>query len=114
MASIPTPPPITLYRVIRTQHPSWSDFLSNLVRDQPPRDVEVDDPLEWAGISTFEDPEEARDRARRFPTLGRYIAELRIPERSPVLVRPSVGVRHWTIVGGPGLLLAYVVRVVRV
>jgi hypothetical protein len=64
---------------------------------------EIDDPLEWAGISVLENLEEARERASKF-RLGRYIAELRIPENSPVIIRPSVGPRHWTLVGGPGLL----------
>ena len=106
-------PPRTLYRIIRTRHPSWSDFLSNMVRDQPPRDVEVADPLEWAGLSGFDNLEEARERATRFQ-LGRCVAELRIPDDAPVIIRPSVGPRHWSILGGAGLLLGCVVRVVRV
>jgi len=111
MATTP-PPPRTLYRVIRSRHPSWADFLSNLVRDQPARQAEIGNLAEWAGVSTFEDLEEARDRAQRFPILGRYIAELVIPDDAPVLIEPSVGPGHWTIVGGPGLLLRYVARVV--
>jgi hypothetical protein len=106
--------PRTFFRVIRSQHPSWADFLSNLVRDQPPRRVEAADPLEWAGVSVFDSLGEARSRASSFPVLGRYIAELRLPEGVPVLIRPSVGVGHWTLVGGPGIMLGLVVRVVPV
>ena len=108
------PLPRTLYRAIRSQHASWADFLSNLVRDQPPRGPELADPLEWAGISVFDDLEVARQRARDVPVLGRYVAELRIPGDAPVLIRPSVGEHHWTLVGGAGVLFRCVVRVVRV
>jgi hypothetical protein len=108
------PIPRTFFRVIRSQHPSWADFLSNLVRDQPPRRVEVTDPLEWAGVSVFDSLAEARARAQAFPVLGRYVAEVRIPDRAAVLIRPSVGAGHWTLLGGPGVLLGFVARVVPV
>ena len=108
------PVPRAFVRAIRGQHPSWADFLSNQVRDQPPRGPEVDDPLEWAGISVFDDLAVARQRAREVPVLGRYIAELRIAANAPVLIRPSTGPRHWTLIGGAGVLFRSVVRVVPV
>lgn len=107
------PVPRTVFRVIRSQHPSWADFLSNQVRDQPPRGPELADPLEWAGISVFDDLELTRRRARDVPVLGRHVAELRIPDDAPVLIRPSTGPRHWTLVGGAGVLFRSVVRVLR-
>jgi hypothetical protein len=103
------PPPARLYRIIRTQHPSWSDFLSNQVRDQPRRDVELREPLEWTGPSTFDTEQGARAAAQRFPALGRYIAELAIPDGTSALIYRSGGPGHWTVVGGPGVLLGYVV-----
>jgi hypothetical protein len=109
-----TPTPTTLYRIVRTRYPSWSDFLSNQVRDQPRRGVEITDPLEWAGVSTFDTLHEARVRAKAIPALGRYIAELRIPDPTSVLVVPSVGPGHWSIVGGPGVLLGCVAQILPV
>lgn len=107
------PVPRTFFRVVRSQHPSWVDFLSNQVRDQPPRGPEMGDPLEWVGISVFDDVAIARQLARDVPVLGRYVAELRITEVAPVLIRPSTGPRHCTLVGGAGVLFRTVVRVVR-
>ena len=108
------PVPRSFFRAIRSQHPSWADFLSNLVRDQPPRRMEVADPLEWAGVSVFDSLADARARAQSFPVLGRYVAEVRIPEGASVLIRPSISAGHWTLIAGPGVLLGLVVRVVPV
>src|SRR5947208_2181065 len=71
MGAVSEAVPRTFFRAIRSQYPSWADFLSNLVRDQPPRRIELADPLEWAGVSAFDSLAEARARARSFPVLGR-------------------------------------------
>jgi hypothetical protein len=66
------------------------------------------------GDLVFDDLATARQRARRYPTMGAYIAELRIPDGAPVLIRPSVGEHPWTLVGGAGVLFRCAARVVRV
>lgn len=72
------------------------------------------DPLEWAGCGSLDTLVEARNRAQSFPVLGRYIAQVRIAEGASVLIRPSIGAGHWTLVAGPGMLLGFVARVVPV
>lgn len=105
-----TPPrPARLYRLVRTQHPSWSNFLSSSVQDQPPRLDELANPLLWAGVSTFDTEAGARGRAQQYRALGRFIAELLLPDDAPVLILKTLGSGHWTVVGGPGVLLGYVV-----
>ena len=101
------------YRIIRTEFPSWSDFLSNQVRDQPARDIEVDDPLEWTGISVFDRPDRAAQLARRYD-IGRFLAQVSLGPGDPVIVRPSRGRGHWTLVGGPGVLLRRVDQILPV
>lgn len=99
------PPNLRLYRIVRSNPPSWVDFLSNLVKDLPPRLPERLDPLDWASISTFDSFDEAARRARRY-NLGAFVAELAVPRESERLfLRQTYGRGHYSVLGGPLTLL---------
>src|SRR5438094_615069 len=106
--------PGPFYRIVRTSRAGWSDFLSNQVMDQPPRGKEIGDPFEWASLSVFDTRAQAEE-VTRTNLLGRYVAQLDLPDGAPVVVRADPDVPgHHTLLGGPGVLLRYVVRVTRV
>src|SRR5437762_12975806 len=106
--------PGPFYRIVRTTNAAWSDFLSNQVMDQPPRDKEIADPFEWSSLSVFETRAQAEDVTRTY-LLGRFVAQLDIPDDAPVVLRADPDLPgHWTVLDGPGVLLRYVTRVSRV
>lgn len=108
------PPNLRLYRIVRSNPPSWVDFLSNLVKDLPPRAPERLDPLDWASISTFDSFDEASRRARRY-NLGAFVAELEIARGSErVFIRQTYGGGHYSVLGGPLTLLNALVRILLV
>jgi hypothetical protein len=74
------------------------------------RGVELHDPLIWAGLSMFETAELASTTARRYRLrIGTHLAELQIPEDEPlILVRPSLSMGHYTVMGCAGIFLKYV------
>jgi hypothetical protein len=109
-----SPPPTTLYRLVRSEHVSWTDFLSNMANDQPPRGGEVTAQVLWAGLSAFDSEDAARARAKQFRRMGRFIAVLRFPDEAPIAAQKTLGPGHWTILGGPGVLRSYAARIVPV
>jgi len=67
------------------------------------------------GISVNSTRNQARRKARQHPTLGNYVAELRIPAGAAVhYERTTASEGHHTLWGDPGLLLSLVVSVERV
>lgn len=106
--------PRPLYRIVRANPPTITDFLSDDARGRgTPSDPPEIRRLR-TGRSVFATEAQARRRARTFPMLGQYIARLEIPEDSPVQVERTLGAGHHTIWGEPDLLLAYVAAVVPV
>jgi hypothetical protein len=112
--------PLTVYRIVRNNPPSWVDFLPNATKDLPPRGAESD-PLIWAAISTFADPAAAAQRARRYG-LGGFLAELLIPDDGAVpiegvpgafglvVARPTLGPGHYSLISGPVTFMRAVAR----
>jgi hypothetical protein len=104
------PRPLVFFRIVRASRPTPEDFLSNKEKGLPPRGPEIDDPAEWAGISMFDTRERAERLARRRNfALGAFVAELRIPDAAPVVVRKTFGPGHYTLWGAPETFLALVV-----
>ena len=71
--------PAMLYRIIRSDRVSWTDFLSNQVRDQPRRGMEL---TRSARLGRHLDVRYRGRRAVRAQTLAgscRFVAELRDP-----------------------------------
>ena len=56
----------------------------------------------WDGLSSYNTATQARRNARKRPSLGRYIAELRIPDDATVRVARTLNSPgHHTIWGDP-------------
>jgi hypothetical protein len=89
------------------------DFLSDKARGLPPRNNEPLTLYVWDGISVYRTFGQASRKARDYPFLGGYIAELRIGAETDIRVEKTFGRGHHTLWGAPDLVLACVVRVVR-
>jgi hypothetical protein len=103
----------TCYRIVRSDPPTVEDFRSAAARGRIPPDANAEDRRLLAGVSVYRTEAQARRKARQYPALGAFIAELALP---PQLVAerttPSPG--HHTLWAPPEALLACVVRVVPV
>ena len=103
--------PRSLFRIVRTDPPTIADFTSNAQRGLPPPQDPTLARL-WDGLSSYNTAAQARRNARKRPTLGRYIAELRVPDVESVRVERTLNSPgHHTIWGDPADLLALVVNV---
>jgi len=103
----------TFYRIVKSDPPAESDFLSYralgrpLLRDTPSQR------RSWEGVSVTSTIDAARALAARAPSLGRFIAILELTETGPVRFGQTGGVRqHYDLWGESGDMLAAVVRVV--
>jgi hypothetical protein len=103
--------PRTFYRIVATGTPSRVDFASNKARGRAPRGAEKEDASLWEGISVYDDRLAAERTARRFPVLGGFIAELRIPDDAPVTYRQTFQPTHYTLWAEPDLLVGLIVAV---
>jgi hypothetical protein len=65
----------------------------------------------WSGISMYATRAQAQRTATTYPFLGRFLAELRIPDESDVRWERTRGRGHHTIWGDGRTLLGYVVQV---
>lgn len=105
--------PHELFRVIRMKAPRRSDFWSDLANGLPPRLPQRVDVTTWAGVSMYADFSDAEKSARTF-ALGRSIARVEIPDGAPVLVKQTLKLGHFSVVGDPTVLMGYVIRVMRI
>jgi hypothetical protein len=103
------------YRIAQDARASEDDFRSRMERCLPPRTVEVENPGEWAGLSAFDTHAQAAAVSARWRHrgMGAFVAELRIPDVSPVasgiVVRRTFGAGHYTLWGCAAAFLRYVV-----
>ncbi len=104
-------PSAHVFRIVRTNPPKRTDFLSNEALGRPLADPSFEEL--WRGISVFESEEQARGLARDVPRLGAFIAQLRIPAGARV-ERTLTRLGHLTIWASPDALLQGVVQVVPV
>ena len=89
--------------------------MSNEAKGVPLRRDTVQARRLWTGISVFDSEEGAREMARRFPTLGAFIAALRIPANAPIRAeRTTATPGHFTLWGQPDDILSCVIEVVHV
>jgi hypothetical protein len=102
--------PHTLYRIVQGPSPTAADFQSHMAECEPRRAAELIDHALWAGVSTFDDPRPAAQRARRF-SIGTHLARLEVPDDYPtVVVRQTLEQRsgHFTVWACDELLLSFV------
>jgi hypothetical protein len=91
------------------------DFQSAVARGRVPPDADAEDMRLLAGISVYRTEAQARRKARQYPILGAFLAEIAVSPEQPVAIErttPSPG--HHTIWAPAEELLHCVVRVVSV
>lgn len=106
-------PPRVVFRIVRSDPPTENDFRSRaglglglLVDTALGRELHE-------GLSVLSSEAEARSLAKEFPSLGRFVAVLRVPEGAR-LERTLRRAGHWTIWADAQLLLDSVAVVVPV
>lgn len=102
----------SFYRVVATNPPTRSDFLSHRDLGVPLRDP--NDRELWEGVSVQATEQQARRRAR-LPGFGPYIAEIVVPDGGTISWRRTGRqAGHHTLWGDPDELLLRVSRVISV
>lgn len=88
------------------------DFTSNQALGRPLRRDTAESRRLWSGLSVFDTEVGARAMATRFPSLGSFIAVLRIrPGATLRLERTTATQGHYTLWGDPADLLACIIDV---
>ena len=102
----------TFYRIVQSDPPVLADFLSEAAQGRPPRGDDPELLRVHDGISVWTTETQARNRARTYPWIGRFIARLELPEQPDVRWERTFSTRgHYTVWGPPETLLARVVNV---
>jgi hypothetical protein len=107
-----TDPPVhILYRVVQTDSPTASDFMSNAALDRPLLDPTPEKRRLWSGLSFWATAAQARRSARRFRNQGDDLALVAIEVDGPIQVEKTRGPGHFTVWALPHALLDRVVSV---
>jgi hypothetical protein len=102
--------PATFYRIVVTNQPTPDDFRSDKELGIAPRGDEPVTRRVWDGISAFRTRAQAENKARAYPFLGSYVAQLQIPDGAPIRYERTLASRgHHTLWGSPPELLVCVV-----
>lgn len=109
-----TPTARVFYRIVESDPPTLTDFASRRARGLPPRGAEIRRPELHSGLSLYDTEAQARETARRFPTLGGLIAAVALPEGGPFRVEQTLRSGHHTAWGESRDFLAAVLSVVAV
>jgi hypothetical protein len=106
-------PPRAFYRLVRSNPPTLSDFMSyEALGVAPRRPLTSRQRDQWRGVSVYATQAAARLRARLSPQLGSYIAEVRIPDEAVVRIEQSGREPdHYNVWTDPAVLLGWVVSV---
>lgn len=106
---------IVLYRLVRTNPPTTSDFLSDEARGElPPADADSEKLDMWRGVSCHTVAAKLTRRTRMVGNLP-YLAEIELPDNCAIRHRQTGNnPGHHTIWGEPEELLGYVRHVERV
>jgi hypothetical protein len=96
-----------LYRITHNNPPTERDFMSHAALGKPkPASVPQ---RSWEGVSVSIDKDEALAHARRNPRLGKFIAEMEIPDEVQ-FEQTGRWWHHEIYEQGPADLVAYVVN----
>jgi hypothetical protein len=110
---------IAFYRLVKNNPPHRQDFISNQEKRGQPRSALPSHlkPL-WSGISLHQTEAQSRRQAAELPRLGKYLAELQIPDDAAQSIRWERTIPHndghFTLWGDADSLLACVVRVIAI
>ena len=105
--------PYVLYRAIKGSGARVSDFWSAFALGDEPFPIQLKEPLEWVGVSTFSDLAQATQMAVRWRQ-GRFLAELHIPDvptDALVLKTGKQSSSHHSALATPHTLLSFVDRI---
>ena len=103
------------YRLVATDSPTLADFLSKEARGEPLRIQTIENRRLWQGVSVYATEAQAQRKGRASPGLGRFIAQVEVPDDSPIyLERTTASSGHHTLWGASSFMLACVTRVVAV
>lgn len=109
---------VTAYRIVKSVHrsdPVMLDvFRSSYERDARPRGLEVESVLIHFGLSMYLEREMAAATARRWPRLGRHIAEVRLEPGNGFCWAHTAQPGHMTVWGRPLQLLACIADILPV
>jgi len=101
------------YRIVAHDPPVREDFHSQQALGRRPRHLTERALRLWDGLSVYETEEQASQLAKDSPQLGRYIAELRVPEGSSVRWELNTGRHgHCTLWAEPEILLGSIIRII--
>lgn len=107
--------PRIFYRLVTADPPTLIDFLSKEARGEPLRIQTVENRRLWQGVSVYATESQAQRKGRASPGLGRFVAQVELPDDSPVhSERTTTSSGHHTLWGDPAIMLDCVTRVVAV
>jgi hypothetical protein len=89
------------FRIVKSYPPTRADFSSNQSRGRRLENPTSERLRLWSGISVYETAHGARQTARKYPAIGRYIAELEIPDEGAFVFEKTLGPGHYTLWGSP-------------
>lgn len=101
----------TFYRIVKSDPPAETDFLSDRERGRPQPSNPADLVL-WDGLSMFDNEHAARSVARRYPIIGGFIAVVDIPPDGPFRHESTLRAGHHTVWGNAATLMTHVRSVV--
>lgn len=110
---------VRLFRILKSNVATRRDFMSNQEKRGHPR-PELPPHLRplWSGISVHQTEAQSRRQAVELPRLGKYLAELHLPEDETQSFRWERTIPHndghVTLWGDADSLLACVVRIVAI
>lgn len=104
----------TFFRIVQRDPPTPDDFMSNESKGIPLRGLEVREVQIHRGISAFERQQDAQDAQRRYPKLGRFLAEFEVADDDPeIQFRLTSGRNsHYTVWGEPAVFVRRTRRVI--
>ncbi|MHB8619591.1 MAG: hypothetical protein ACYDAG_08475 [Chloroflexota bacterium] len=99
----------TFYRIVKKDPPTTDDFSPT-----PLRQGSIGNPylqILASGISIWSTEALALSKARQFPRLGGYVAQLDIPDDSPIRIEKTLSPGHYTLWAAAAVLERFVVAI---
>ncbi len=109
--------PRVFYRIVRSDGPDESDFLSAMMLDRSPNREHRNHPELFTGLSVYDTEEAARSTARAFTVLGGWIAALDVAalqRTNKFLMRQTRAAGHYTLWGMPKVFIPAITAVITV
>lgn len=93
----------TFYRVVKYDPPTPDDFLSRTEMGlPPPAGASAEEIVSNDLVSVWDSFKRARDLARAFKRMGRYVVKIDIPDGAAIGFQPTSTLGHYDLTGGTG------------